>query len=114
MKKEDGLWKVNRTDEYTILESGYGTDLQNSTLSSCAQRVDSITDTEAQTILRQLSASPDIQIRQTASAVQQNLTAYQTTFASFAEARAAAAQLDVPRGNYFTLNEALQSSPVTR
>ena len=117
--KEDGTWKVLKTDEYTLVESGYDAgcrdrvladydDNEAVTMKSDDGHVYKITDAEAETILDRLAASKDREVKAAAVAVQKNLNAYKTEYDSVQAALTAAKELDVLKGNYFALGEALQ------
>lgn len=116
--KEDGVWKVLQTDEYTLIESGYDNDLRdrtladydidkNVTMTTDDGHVCKISNAEVETIFEGLSASKDFTIREATIAIQENLDVYETEFSSFEQALKVANSLDVLSGNYFTLGEVL-------
>ena len=117
--KEDGIWKVLKTDAHTLVESGYDAgcrdrvladydDNEAVTMKSDDGHVYKITDAEAETILENLAASKDREVQAAVVAVQKNLNAYKTEYDSVQAALTAAKELDVLNGNYFALGEALQ------
>ena len=118
MVKEGNTWKILGTEEYTPMASGYDKAIRDyvlkkydvdktATMKGENGKLLTITDREAETILQEFSRSEDPAVRQSAAALQENLSVYGKHFVTFEEAYAAASALDVPNGNYYALEAAL-------